>query len=125
MMKKWEIFVLALHALAYVLWFWDSKTIEAWKTRRRYWAALEEEKKYSDGFMDEIYDYIELHESAHKEEREKQKKQAMDRHPTSYKPDNETLARLARDEMSKKRKNPPRTRPANMDFWPMFDEWDK
>lgn len=120
-MKKWEIFVLALHALAYVLWYWDSKTVEAWKTRRRYWAALEEEKKYSDGFMADIYNYIEEHEA----ERQKNRKQAMERHPTSYKPDNETLARLARDEMSKKRNNPPRNRPGNMDFWPMFDEWDR
>lgn len=117
-MKKWDIFVLALHAFAYVLWFWDSKTVEAWRTRRRYWAEFEENEKYADAFMEDIYNYIDLHESAHRDEMEKQKKAAMDRHPTSYKADNETIAKLAR-------KKPPRTPRPNNEFWPFFNDWDK
>jgi hypothetical protein len=138
-MKKWEIFVLAIHGLAYVLWYWDSKTVESWRNRRRYWAGVREAEIVSRTFEEDLYAYLneqsrdarKMHEYGHLSERERLRREAMRRHPTraQFNVDYETMMGISKDE---KKKKDARGAAAGenkfskeFDFWSVLDEDDK
>jgi len=129
-MKKWEIFVLAIHGLAYVLWYWDSKTVEAWRNRRRYWAGVREAEMVSRTFEEDLYAYLneqsqdarKKHEDAHLSERETLRREAMRRHPTSmrFDIDPDTMMKITKDDTARENKFS-----KEFDFWSVLDEDNK
>lgn len=114
-MKTWDIWVLAIHAAAYTVWFFDSKTIGAWRARRKFWKTAPAPRR--------SYELLET-------EAQKARKDALSKHPAGtrysgmFATDSGTMARIAKESTrTRGSRSSWAYRPADS-FWPIVKNED-
>lgn len=105
-----DFWILGLHAFVYLIWFFDSRTVESWRNKRRFWKSA---PAAAAGPRPHVKIHAEFHDNAVR--RQQERLDAMRRHPAGSKNpgklrneqlsiDNQTIARIVREEIEAERR---------------------